>query len=851
VPESTKRIGKLRLASRAAGYREATPDLDDIKAGSDGDNDEDLMAAVTAAMTRDKELYQEMHDTGALGDHIADDDHFNNNNDDDNKYDDDGYDLGGGKKVVDFTTWRDLPSNLMPLRRNRKTKHEREAALQPRKLGSTVKPGQLMHAGDDDDIGGGDDNNNDGSTKEDQSLAAIKNNKKNKQDIFDTSATFASLGLSQQIADHLTGLHFHSPTLVQQHAIPPMLAGRDVLVNAPTGSGKTLAYLAPIVNQLSLRTQPNRVTRADGAYAIIISPTRELCLQVNDVLTMLVRRCVWVVGGAVHGGESRPREKARLRKGVNILVASPGRLLDHLENTVSFKTDRLEWIVLDEGDRLLDMGFEKKIAQIIRIVDERSIRSSISSKSGKDEEDSGGDEDDYEEEDMALRKKSSSQQLAAPIRRKTALFSATLHSGLDRLSALSLNRPVFIGLKEESVARHAVESRRKLAAAGGGSEGGERGGEEEEQQYGGDQQMNTITNNANKKHFDIPKTLKQWYLEVPCKLRLILLAALLRQRLNKAPTTCKTVVFMSNCDSVDFHHALFSENGVWEDATGRALIDRHHPSSSNPHPPILKLHGNMAQIDRTATLIAFTKASTGVLFCTDVAARGLDFPAISLIIQYDPPGEAEEYVHRVGRTARLGRSGEAVLFLTPEELKYLDHLEEHGVKGIEREAAHVLVNEALPEEDQYYGDGRGGVGNGGGGGGGGGKKWRPGFNNNDKSEHHMFTLERHQGAYALQKKLIATVSADNHLTRMATDAFRSFVRAYATHSTALKGIFHVRGLHLGHVAHSFALAQRPGMVGKSRHKEEIKKKRAEDLWKQKKMTQKEKANPALGGYVLQ
>eukprot|EP00878_Enallax_costatus_P019102 GHUV01020141.1.p1 GENE.GHUV01020141.1~~GHUV01020141.1.p1 ORF type:complete len:349 (+),score=114.04 GHUV01020141.1:121-1047(+) len=141
--------------------------------------------------------------------------------------------------------------------------------------------------------------------------------------------SWLGLGLSEGLADHLIALNFQEPTAVQQQSIPVLLAGRDACVRSPTGSGKTLCYLAPIIHSLQSRTP--RISRSDGTHALVLVPTRELAVQVSDVLTAIVRRFCWLVPGMLIGGEHRGHEKARLRKGVTVLVATPGRLLDHLQ----------------------------------------------------------------------------------------------------------------------------------------------------------------------------------------------------------------------------------------------------------------------------------------------------------------------------------------------------------------------------------------------------------------------------------------------------------------------------------------------------------------------------------------
>lgn len=185
-----------------------------------------------------------------------------------------------------------------------------------------------------------------------------------------TSSTgFADLGVSSLLCSHLSKQGFEHPTHVQARSIPPLLAGRDVLVESATGSGKTLSYLVPIFDALA-KKQP-KVERAHGTLALILCPTRELCLQVLDIATIISRRFTWIVPGSIHGGENRAKEKARLRKGVNVLVCTPGRLYDHLTKTAAFDVRRVEWIILDEADRLLDLGFKKQIASILKVVRER------------------------------------------------------------------------------------------------------------------------------------------------------------------------------------------------------------------------------------------------------------------------------------------------------------------------------------------------------------------------------------------------------------------------------------------------------------------------------------------------
>ena len=208
---------------------------------------------------------------------------------------------------------------------------------------------------------------------------------------------------------------------------------------------------------------------------------------------------------------------------------------------------------------------------------------------------------------------------------------------------------------------------------------------------------------------------------VPSRLRLALLAAFLRWK-SEGPEPCKLVVFFSTCDSVEFHTSVF--------ASFRFAAHHRDPAEEGPFVPcaLFKLHGNLTQKERAEAFFSFGRAASGALFCTDVAARGLDFPTVTGIVQFDPAGEASDYVHRVGRTARLGRKGEAVLFLQGGETEYLGELQRHKV---------VLAEQPLgPIVDSIPGSG--------------GRR-RPGGGD--------VAVDNHWGAAALQAALEAFVSS--------------------------------------------------------------------------------------------
>lgn len=201
--------------------------------------------------------------------------------------------------------------------------------------------------------------------------------------LVDGMDTFTSFGLSPTLAAHLlTKMELKTPTAIQKSSISQLLKeDSDAFIQSETGSGKTLAYLLPLVQRIMAlsgrkdgdpqSTNGNvAVHRDSGLFAIILAPTRELCKQISVVFERLLGCAHWIVAGTVIGGEKKS-EKARLRKGLNVLVATPGRLADHLDNTKVLDIRNMRWLVLEEGERLMDLGFEDEIQKIVRKFDER------------------------------------------------------------------------------------------------------------------------------------------------------------------------------------------------------------------------------------------------------------------------------------------------------------------------------------------------------------------------------------------------------------------------------------------------------------------------------------------------
>ncbi|KEH37619.1 DEAD-box ATP-dependent RNA helicase 17 isoform X2 [Medicago truncatula] len=464
---------------------------------------------------------------------------------------------------------------------------------------------------------------------------------------------------------------------------------------------------------------------------------------VHEILQKLLHRFHWIVPGYIMGGESRSKEKARLRKGISILIATPGRLLDHLKNTSSFVYTNLRWIIFDEADRILELGFGKEIQEILNLLG--------SMKTGHDDQGNG-------------------VPRPTKFQRQNLLLSATLNEKVNHLAKISLEDPVMIGIDDK-----VLEPTSKIRFDNSDCD------EDNEGTYSS--KIPAVG------AYKVPEQLIQRYMKVPCGSRLAILLSILKHLFEREPSQ-KIVLFFSTCDAVDFHYSLLTE-----------FLFSAFPQTEEGNRPMflgcktLRLHGNMEQEDRTTSFQAFKTEKSALLLSTDVSARGLDFPNVRCIIQYDSPGEATEYVHRVGRTARLGERGESLLFLQPSEIEYLQDLEKHGVSLAEYPLLKVL--DSFPLSAQK--------------------------NNTKKS---VF-IDMHPWIMCLQKALESCISSKPKMEELAKRAFCSWVRAYTAHRGELKRIFMVKKLHLGHVAKSFGLKQIPSLVGKTFQNQTKKRKRFE------------------------
>ncbi|MGN6103470.1 MAG: DEAD/DEAH box helicase, partial [Devosia sp.] len=358
--------------------------------------------------------------------------------------------------------------------------------------------------------------------------------------------SFSELGLPVALLRSLEAAGFSTPTPIQQKAIPPQLEGRDIMGIAQTGSGKTAAFCLPILTGLAgLAGRPAPLT----TRALILAPTRELAVQIDEVLRTLGDRRLSTV--LVLGGTSRSAQVNKIARGVDVVVATPGRLKDLVDDR-KLRLAETRWLVLDEADRMLDMGFIGAVKAIAQAIGPR---------------------------------------------RQTAMFSATMSDEIARLASGLLNAPVRVETAAPATTVPAIAQRVILA------------------------------------HTKAKRQALNTLLDDPALERVI----------------------------------IFSRTKHGADRVAKNLaIDGHEAAA---------IHGNKSQNARQAALKAFASGKARILVATDIAARGIDVPNITHVINYELPDDAENYVHRIGRTGRNGASGIAITLCNGEERAKLREVE--------------------------------------------------------------------------------------------------------------------------------------------------------------------------------
>lgn len=367
----------------------------------------------------------------------------------------------------------------------------------------------------------------------------------------DTPTTFKALGIDDRLCEVCKSLDWKEPTKIQRETIPIALQGRDIIGLAETGSGKTAAFTLPILQ--SLLENPRRL------FALILTPTRELAIQIHEQVTALGAG-FQIKSAVLVGGMDMMTQAIALAKKPHVIIATPGRIVDHLEKTKGFNLSALRYLVLDEADRILNMDFEKEVDKILEQI---------------------------------------------PRDRRTYLFSATMTKKVAKLQRASLKDPVRVEVSSK---------------------------------------------------FQTVDHLKQYYLFIPAKYKDVYLVHILNELSGNS-----FIVFCNTCPGTQ----------------KTAIMLRNLGFSAIP------LNGKMTQTKRLAALNKFKTKSSSVLLATDVASRGLDIPHVDVVINYDLPQHSKDYIHRVGRTARAGRYGKSVTFVSQYDVEMYQKIEH-------------LINKKLP-----------------------------------------------------------------------------------------------------------------------------------------------------------
>ncbi|PWA26464.1 hypothetical protein CCH79_00001219 [Gambusia affinis] len=448
--------------------------------------------------------------------------------------------------------------------------------------------------------------------------------------------------LNEKILQTLEEMKFTYMTPVQSACIPLFMSNKDVAAEAVTGSGKTLAFVIPII-ELLLKREEKLKKKQVGA--LVITPTRELALQISEVMGMFIQKFPEFTQILLIGGSNPAEDVEKFTEhGGNIVIATPGRLEDMFRRKsegleLASAVRSLDVLVLDEADRLLDMGFEASLNSILSYL---------------------------------------------PKQRRTGLFSATQTQELEKLVRAGLRNPVRITVKEKGQAASATQK--------------------------------------------TPARLSNYYFICRAEDKFNNLVAFLRQHKHE-----KQLVFFSTCACVEYF--------------GRAL------ESLVKKVTIHCIHGKMKN-KRSSIFSDFRALKSGILVCTDVMARGIDIPDVNWVLQYDPPSSASAFVHRCGRTARIGNYGNALVFLLPMEEPYVNFLSINQKCPLQKMSAIKDVVDVLP-------------------------------------------------------KVKAMALADRAMFDKGMRAFVSYVQAYAKHQCSL--IFRVKDLDFVSLANGFALLRLPKM----------------------------------------
>ena len=367
---------------------------------------------------------------------------------------------------------------------------------------------------------------------------------------------FSDYRISNQIKRNLEQLEFRRPTDIQYKAIPSILKGEDVLAIAQTGTGKTAAFVIPVIDMLQIQKTSKR---SEGIKCIVMVPTRELALQITEVFDKIGKYTL-VKTLCVFGGVDQDPQIARLVKGIDILVATPGRMFD-LVSQGFIKLEKIQFLILDEADHMLDLGFIKDIQDLIRFL---------------------------------------------PKKRQTLFFSATISPTIKKLAYSLVTNPIRIQISPK----------------------------------------NPVAKNVRHAVAFVEMDDKRYFLE-----RLV-------------------------NENLDHKILVFVRTKVRAERVAKAMARVNINAQT--------IHGDKEQKDRLAVMNAFKTGEFKVMIATDVTARGIDIPNVQYVVNYDLPDKAENYVHRIGRTGRGNKRGDAVSFCSENEKALLQEIEDFIQMPIEK-----------------------------------------------------------------------------------------------------------------------------------------------------------------------
>ncbi|ETB58452.1 hypothetical protein YYC_04050 [Plasmodium yoelii 17X] len=665
-----------------------------------------------------------------------------------------------------------------------------------------------------------------------------------KSDIFEGLFSDLKNVLNESLLNTLEKNNFVKTTKIQKLSIPKIIKDNDVFLKSMTGSGKTLCYALPAVQKiLNLKEKNNiKITREMGTFILVLSPTRELAIQINNLFSILTKAYPYIVVSCIIGGEKKKSEKNRIRKGISILTCTPGRLLDHLQNTKALKLTYLKTVILDEADKIIFLGTQDKIKMIYDLVKKikheefekvKDIPTPSNIEAANQHVKDIPNPSNIEAADQHFVTESNEGIVSETF--QMVFISATLNNAIKNLANYCLtNKTIWLEITNDKK-NTALRSK--------------------------DVSISFESNINNKEdNYELPKQLKQHFILIDLKNKFLGLLYLILECIKEKK---KVVVFFSNYKSTEYFQIVlkklywptdvkkkniqvnkilnneikpilnkederllkkhleqtimnqYKENmencleGKKNKMQSSNLLnykniniddiyieDDQNSESNNilydvnadthkrvcifENVNIYILHGNLSKEDRLGNFEDFSKNQNSILLCTDIASRGINFNNLDVVIQYDSPQVLEEYIHKVGRTARLNNDGTSYLFLLPEEKDFITLLKNKNIS-----IKTILGNEIINKFKKIY---------------------VPMFLKPVGGNILNFLVNH----------FISIIKADSSLLEKAVNAFLASINSYHSISKELRNIFNSKNLHLGHLAYAYLLDKTPKEISNYR-----------------------------------